>query len=118
MAVADIQSHPVFTLDEQLAMFAPGGSVQKALNEIVDFSISHGSFTPEQIDKMKGKTQVAARFSKPSSKSPENRVSSPLSGPRREGRFVFPPGCPLFHMFFYGKRKIVILITALGFRTV
>ena len=62
MAVADIQSHPVFTLDEQLAMFAPGGSVQKALNEIVDFSISHGSFTPEQIDKMKGKTQVAARF--------------------------------------------------------
>ena len=40
MAVADIQSHPVFTLDEQLAMFAPGGSVQKALNEIVDFSIS------------------------------------------------------------------------------
>ena len=62
MAVADIQSHPVFTLEEQLAMFAPGGSVQKALNEIVDFSISHGSFTPEQIDKMKGKTQVAARF--------------------------------------------------------
>lgn len=62
MAVADIQSHPVFTLDEQLAMLAPGGSVQKALNEIVDFSISHGSFTPEQIDKMKGKTQVAARF--------------------------------------------------------
>lgn len=32
-------------------MPAPGGSVQKALNEI-DFSISHGSFTPEQIDKM------------------------------------------------------------------
>lgn len=62
MAVADIQSHPEFTLEEQLAMFAPGGSVQKALNEIVDFSISHGSFTPEQIDKMKGKTQVAARF--------------------------------------------------------
>ena len=62
MAVADIQSHPVFTLEEQLAMFAPGGSVQKALNEIVDFSISHGSFTPEQIDKMKGKTQVAVRF--------------------------------------------------------
>ena len=62
MAVADIQSHPVFTLDEQLAMFAPGGSVQKALNEIVDFSISHGNFTPEQIDKMKGKTQVTARF--------------------------------------------------------
>ena len=62
MAVADIQSHPVFTLDEQLAMLAPGGSVQKALNEIVELPISHGSFTPEQIDKTKGKTQVAARF--------------------------------------------------------
>ena len=98
MAVADIQSHPVFTLDEQLAMFATGGSVQKALNEIVDFSISHGSFTPEQIDKMKGKTQVAARSSKPSSKSPENRVSSPLSGPRREG-VSFSAGVSAFHMF-------------------
>lgn len=118
MAVADIQSHPVFTLDEQLAMFAPGGSVQKALNEIVDFSISHGSFTPEQIDKMKGKTQVAARFL-------DHQVSHlktefPRPFPVRAGRGVsfFLPGCPLFHMFFYGKRKIVILITALGFRTV
>ena len=43
-------------------MFAPDGSVQKALGAIVDFSISHGSFTPEQIDKMKNKTRVTARF--------------------------------------------------------
>lgn len=62
MALADLESHPVFTLDEQLAMFAPGGNVQKALGAIVDFSIRHGSFTPEQIDKMKSKTRVTARF--------------------------------------------------------
>ena len=41
---------------------APDVVSMNSPNEIVDFSISHGSFTPEQIDKMKGKTQVAARF--------------------------------------------------------
>lgn len=61
MAAADIESHPVFTLEEQLAMFAPGGSVPKTLDAIVDFSIRHGSFTPEQIDKMKG-NRVTPRF--------------------------------------------------------
>ena len=62
MAVADLQAHPVFTLDEQLALFAPGGNVQKTLGDIVDFSIRHGSFTPEQIDRMKSKTRVTPRF--------------------------------------------------------
>ena len=61
MVAADIESHPVFTLEEQLALFAPGGSVQKHLNDIVDFAIRHGSFTPEQIDKMKG-SRVTPRF--------------------------------------------------------
>lgn len=61
MAAGDIENHPVFTLEEQLALFAPGGSVQRNLNAIVDFAIRHGSFTPEQIDKMKG-NRVTPRF--------------------------------------------------------
>ena len=32
------------------------------LGEIVDFSIAHGSFKPEQIDKMKSKTRMTPRF--------------------------------------------------------
>ena len=43
-------------------MMAPNGSVQKTLGDIVDFSISHGSFTPEQIDNMKSKTRTNPRF--------------------------------------------------------
>lgn len=62
MATLDLRSHKVFTLDEQIAMMAPNGSVQKILGEIVDFSISQGSFTPEQIDKMKSKTCTTPRF--------------------------------------------------------
>lgn len=62
MAVLDLRSHKVFTIDEQLAMMAPNGSVQKTLGDIVDFSISHGSFTPEQIDNMKSKTRTNPRF--------------------------------------------------------
>ncbi|MFQ6995030.1 hypothetical protein [Bilophila wadsworthia] len=114
MAVADIQSHQVFTLDEQLAMFARA-AVSEGPQRDRGLLRQPRLFTPEQIDKMKGKTQSPPGSSKPSSKSPENRVST-LSGPRREG-VRFPPGCPLF-ICFYGKRKIVILITALGFRTV
>lgn len=62
MATLDLRSHKVYTLDEQLAMMAPNGNVQKVLGEIVDFSIAHGSFKPEQIDKMKSKTRMTPRF--------------------------------------------------------
>ena len=62
MATLELRSHKVFTLDEQLSMMAPSGNVQKTLGEIVDFSIAHGSFTPDQIDKMKGKTRPEPRF--------------------------------------------------------
>ena len=61
MAIADLESHQVFSLKEQLAMFE-GGNVQVALSGVVDFSINHGTFTPEQIDRMKSKTKATARF--------------------------------------------------------
>ena len=63
-AALDLRQHPVFTLEEQLALFDPAApnSLQKNLDRIADFAIRQGTFVPEQIDKLKAGTRVTDRF--------------------------------------------------------
>lgn len=61
-ALADLQSHKNYDLDEQLTMFQPDGSIHKILADTVDFSIRHQQFSHAQIDAMMSKTRVTSRF--------------------------------------------------------
>lgn len=61
-AKLDIRRHIVFSLEEQLEMFAPNGKIQQYITDMINYTIEHGEFSPREIDRMKANSRITDSY--------------------------------------------------------
>ena len=80
MAKMDLEYHPVFDLDQQLAIFddSKGPSqVEQWQDKVLDFFASQGRFSPEEVKKIRGSGYINGTFLKMAAESIKEK---PLGG--------------------------------------
>lgn len=80
MAKMDLEYHPVFDIDQQLAIFddSKGPSqVEQWQDKVLDFFASQGRFSPEEVKKIRGSGYINGTFLKMAAESIKEK---PLGG--------------------------------------
>ena len=80
MAKIDLEYHPVFDIDQQLAIFddSKGPSqVEQWQDKVLDFFASQGRFSPEEVKKIRGSGYINGTFLKMAAESIKEK---PLGG--------------------------------------